>query len=121
MLTLEAVGKHNNRDDCFIIIHGKVYDVSKFLLDHPGGEEVLFEFAGKDATDVFEQIGHSEDARTLLNDMFVDDFEGGDSVKPTEKENTKTALPQKAGSELSPFLFVPVLAFVGYCIFKYFQ
>ncbi len=45
--TFEDVSKHNKRDDCWMIIHGKVYDVTKFLPEHPGGEEVMLESQGK--------------------------------------------------------------------------
>lgn len=34
-----------------------------FIIQHPGGEEVLLEQAGKDATEAFEDVGHSTDAR----------------------------------------------------------
>ncbi|KPJ10651.1 Cytochrome b5 type B [Papilio machaon] len=33
---------------------------------HPGGEESLLEFAGKDGTTGFEDVGHSQDAREML-------------------------------------------------------
>jgi len=38
-----------------------VYDVTKYLDDHPGGSEIIVEYAGKDATDMFEDIGHSSE------------------------------------------------------------
>jgi hypothetical protein len=39
--------KHKTAEDCWMAIHGKVYDVTKFLAEHPGGEEVMVEVAGK--------------------------------------------------------------------------
>jgi cytochrome b involved in lipid metabolism len=46
LITAAQVSTHSKNNDCWIIIHGKVYDVTKFLQDHPGGEEVLLELAG---------------------------------------------------------------------------
>lgn len=37
--------------------------MSSYLNDHPGGAEVMMEVAGEDATNMFEDIGHSSDAR----------------------------------------------------------
>jgi cytochrome b involved in lipid metabolism len=44
--TLEEVSKHTSEDDCWIVIHGKVYDVTDFLDSHPGGPEYLTDFSG---------------------------------------------------------------------------
>ena len=44
------VAKHSTREDCWIIIHGKAYDLTKFLPEHPGGAGVILKYAGKDAT-----------------------------------------------------------------------
>ncbi|XP_017789431.1 PREDICTED: cytochrome b5-like [Habropoda laboriosa] len=63
--TREEVAKHTDRDDLWLIINRKIYDVSKFI-SHPGGDEVLMEQGGRDCTEAFEDIGHSSDARKLM-------------------------------------------------------
>ena len=40
-------------------------------IQHPGGEEVLLEQAGADATESFEDVGHSMDAREILLQYFI--------------------------------------------------
>merc|ERR1712159_894045 len=54
--TKEEVAKHNNKDSCYVILHDRVLDVTKFLKDHPGGELAILTFAGKDATEEFDMI-----------------------------------------------------------------
>ncbi|NXK57894.1 CYB5 protein, partial [Sylvietta virens] len=68
---LEEVQKHNNSQSTCFFIHNRIYDVTKFLDEHPGGEEVLREQAGGDATENFEDVGHSTDARTLSESFIV--------------------------------------------------
>lgn len=67
----EEIAEHKNKNSCWIILHDKVYDVSKFLDEHPGGEEVLLEQSGTDATENFEDVGHSTDARDLLPEYLI--------------------------------------------------
>ncbi|KAJ3031382.1 UNVERIFIED_CONTAM: Cytochrome b5 [Siphonaria sp. JEL0065] len=75
--TLTDVKKHNTAKDCWMIIHGKVYNVTAFLDEHPGGAEIMVELAGQDATEAFDDIGHSLDAKKLLADFLVGTVEGG--------------------------------------------
>lgn len=57
---------HNSNNDCWIVINGKVYDVTKYLDDHPGGSEIIMNLAGGDATREFDDIGHSVSAIQTL-------------------------------------------------------
>nr|ABB96724.1 delta-6 fatty acid desaturase [Rhizopus stolonifer]AII32481.1 delta 6 desaturase [synthetic construct] len=58
----------------FIIIDKKVYDVTEFIEDHPGGAQVLLTHVGKDASDVFHAM-HPESAYEVLNNYFVGDVQ----------------------------------------------
>ncbi|KAJ3708781.1 hypothetical protein LUZ61_012486 [Rhynchospora tenuis] len=73
--TLSEVSEHNTNKDCWLIINGKVYDVTKFLEDHPGGDDVLISSTGKDATDDFEDVGHSTTARAMMDEYYVGDID----------------------------------------------
>ena len=42
-----------------------------FDIQHPGGEDVILEHAGRDATIVFKEVGHSDDAKSLLKHHFI--------------------------------------------------
>nr|AAT84459.1 cytochrome b5 isoform Cb5-B [Vernicia fordii] len=75
VFTLAQVSQHNNPKDCWLIIGGKVYDVTKFLDDHPGGDEVLLSATGKDATDDFEDVGHSLSAREMMDQYYVGEID----------------------------------------------
>uniref|UniRef100_A0A3B4UW73 Cytochrome b5 n=1 Tax=Seriola dumerili TaxID=41447 RepID=A0A3B4UW73_SERDU len=68
---LSEIEEQNTFKSTWIIIHNKVYDVTKFLEEHPGGEEVLREQAGGNATESFEDVGHSSDAREMAADMVI--------------------------------------------------
>ncbi|KAL8736753.1 MAG: hypothetical protein Q9166_000119 [cf. Caloplaca sp. 2 TL-2023] len=68
-LTFSDVAEHNSKKDLFVVIHDKVYDATKFVDEHPGGEEVLLDVGGQDATEAFEDVGHSDEARQLLDGM----------------------------------------------------
>lgn len=74
---IEEVAKHKSTDDLWIVYNGLVYDVSKFIDEHPGGEEVVVDVAGTDATEEFDDIGHSDDAHEILQGLLIGKLEGG--------------------------------------------
>jgi len=92
--TYADVAKHSDKQDMYVVIHDKVYNTSSFVEEHPsvptpllsslssllltnrssGGEEVLLDLGGQDATDAFEDVGHSDEARDLLVPMLLGDL-----------------------------------------------
>ena len=59
-ITMAEVKKHASKEAGFwFVISGKVYDVTPWLRDHPGGADVLMRNAGKDVTRLFEITKHS--------------------------------------------------------------
>uniref|UniRef100_A0A8C7IAX8 Cytochrome b5 n=1 Tax=Oncorhynchus kisutch TaxID=8019 RepID=A0A8C7IAX8_ONCKI len=68
---LSEIEEQNTFKSTWIIINFNVYDVTKFLEEHPGGEEVLREQAGGDATESFEDVGHSSDAKEMAANMVI--------------------------------------------------
>uniref|UniRef100_V5H5V8 Putative cytochrome b5 n=1 Tax=Ixodes ricinus TaxID=34613 RepID=V5H5V8_IXORI len=69
--TLNDVCQHCRHDDCWLVIHNRVYDVTSFLTQHPGGVEILWEHAGRDATLAFMGTGHTLDAVALLHQYCI--------------------------------------------------
>eukprot|EP01125_Pyxidicula_operculata_P016241 TRINITY_DN5561_c0_g1_i1.p3 TRINITY_DN5561_c0_g1~~TRINITY_DN5561_c0_g1_i1.p3 ORF type:complete len:297 (-),score=67.38 TRINITY_DN5561_c0_g1_i1:2686-3468(-) len=69
--SMEEVKKHNQDGDCWMVIKDKVYNVTKFVDDHPGGY-IILDGAGKDSTVLFfDQFPHSEDAESQLSNFLI--------------------------------------------------
>ncbi|OIV93882.1 hypothetical protein TanjilG_05585 [Lupinus angustifolius] len=86
VFTFEEVAKHNHKNDCWIIVNGKVYDVTPFLDDHPGGDEVILSATEKDATIDFEDVGHSDSAIEDMQKYYVGEFDA--NTLPAEVDNS---------------------------------
>ncbi|CAO2839899.1 unnamed protein product [Amaranthus hypochondriacus] len=109
LFTLSQVSEHNSSKDCWLVISGKVYDVTKFLEDHPGGDEVLLSATGKDATDDFEDVGHSSTARAMMDEMYVGDIDT--ATIPTKVKYTPPKQPQY-NQDKTPEFIIKVLQFL---------
>lgn len=75
--SIDEVAKHKTADDLWMVYNGLVYDCTKFLDEHPGGEEVVLDCGGMDATEEFDDIGHSDDAHDILKGLLIGKLEGG--------------------------------------------
>ncbi|KAL7021656.1 hypothetical protein ACKWTF_011976 [Chironomus riparius] len=88
--TIAEVSAHNTRDDLYMIIDDNVYDLTKFAAEHPGGEEILIEYAGKETTESFNDIGHSQDAKELMKKYHIGTIvEAERKSNKSKKEETK--------------------------------
>lgn len=74
IITMEEVSWHDKIQDCWIIIYDRVYDVTDFLDQHPGGADLLLEYAGRDASVAFRGSGHSQDSLQMLTKYYVGDL-----------------------------------------------
>ncbi|KAI1214439.1 FMN-dependent dehydrogenase-domain-containing protein [Annulohypoxylon truncatum] len=53
---LAEVSEHNTQDSCWMVLHGKVYDITSFVPKHPGGRSILLKNAGQDASRAFDSV-----------------------------------------------------------------
>ena len=66
--------KHSDAQDCWLAIHGVVYDVTDFAAVHPGGD-IISAFGGRDASDEFEAF-HTARVRSRLRTLRVGELTG---------------------------------------------
>ncbi|KAI1350740.1 glycolate oxidase [Xylaria sp. FL0043] len=82
LIDAAEVARHSTEKDCWVIIHGKVWDVSKFLSYHPGGAGVIAKFSGRDATEAYNEVHDPElVTSTLPSSMCLGDILPGSLVK----------------------------------------
>lgn len=73
-IPLSEVQAHNNKSSCYVTIGERVFDVTDFLDDHPGGPELVLEYAGKDVKQILQDSDshtHSEAAYEILEESLV--------------------------------------------------
>ena len=46
----DDVKEHDKKNDKWLVIDGKVYNISNFMKKHPGGARVIGAYGGQDAT-----------------------------------------------------------------------
>lgn len=73
-VSLEEVSRHNTRDDCWVVISNKVYDVTSWLPRHPGGDMLILNVAGRDCTDEFK-IFHLKPSFKQLKPFLLGELE----------------------------------------------
>ncbi len=118
------LAKHASLKDLWVAVHGKVYDATSFVSEHPGGEEVLMDVGGQDATEAFEDVGHSDEAREILDGLYKADLHGSEARKatlddvPVGGSSTSSSSSSSSGGSSSLysilFVLVAVLAYLAY-------
>ncbi|WWC60018.1 uncharacterized protein I303_102581 [Kwoniella dejecticola CBS 10117] len=73
LIPFSEVNKHNTPEDCWVVIDGKVYDLTEFAEIHPGGAGHIHRVAGRDASGIFNPI---HPPGTIENGLDEESFKG---------------------------------------------
>ena len=74
--------KHRKRNDAWMAINGAVYNVTQYMDYHPGGWDELVRGAGRDATDMFNEIHKWVNYQSLLEACLVGKLVDGPPPAP---------------------------------------
>lgn len=120
--TRSQVEKNDEKDTMLFILHDKVYNVHSFLNEHPGGEEILLDHKGIDASEDFDDVGHSNDAMELMKKYQVGELVESERKNQSPKKGwvagyTKTG--EKQSGPIVPFYLLIggialLVAFISY-------
>lgn len=99
------VAKHNTKEDCWVVLHGHVWELGSFLAEHPGGANIIVKFAGFDGTKAFQPMHPRDITDTLPKECYkgpinpdspmTDEQKAGPGKKKEEKKGP--ALDDEAG------------------------
>ena len=84
-------------------------------MQHPGGDEVLLTEAGNDATEPFEDVGHSEDAREQLKTFYIGKLADPENL-PKRAGKASDLMAQNSGSSAYLLVVAAVVAVVAYFV-----
>ncbi|CAF1002646.1 unnamed protein product [Adineta ricciae] len=113
-----------DRSKCIMVINNRVYDVTKFIDEHPGGEEVLKEQHGADASNAFEDVGHSTDAREQMKGYEIGEIHPDDiktKVKPRPLIVNPSNSSENAAGSWVRFVIPLVIVIVAIIYFRLFS
>ncbi|KAJ3577719.1 hypothetical protein NPX13_g2846 [Xylaria arbuscula] len=98
--TLREVAQHKQQGDLWMVIQGKVLDVTTYARDHPGGLDLILETAGTDATEAFNDAGHSEEAFEIMEPMVIGTLRGATVQAKPQPKAPKVPTPiKKSGNQ----------------------
>jgi 4-hydroxysphinganine ceramide fatty acyl 2-hydroxylase len=88
--TAEDVERHKTASSCWVIRGNKIYDVSTFLPDHPGGEDYILKYAGGKVENVMrdpDEHDHSDSAYEMLEEYIIGRLGNDDNIVREGRSN----------------------------------
>src|SRR5258706_8852552 len=99
--TRDEVAKNNTDDSVWFVIDSKVYDVTDFVDAHPGGEAVLKQVAGTDATEAFYNL-HRQEVLQKYSDLCIGTIKGEKSQVIEHNAGDLSVVPYGEPTWLTP-------------------
>ncbi|KAL4970726.1 cytochrome b5-like heme/steroid binding domain-containing protein [Aspergillus stella-maris] len=121
--TFKEVAEHNSKKDLYLVVHDKVYDCTSFVDEHPGGEEVLLDVGGQDGTEAFEDVGHSDEAREILEGLLVGNLKRmpGDPEPKTHAPSSGDSSSGNTGLGVGLYAVLLIGGAAAYFAYQYLQ
>lgn len=95
-IQMDEVKQHNKPDDAWMVLQGKVYNITPYLKFHPGGADILVKAAGKDGTSLFQKYHPWVNGHALLEKCLL-----GLLYQPSMLERIGVSRPAGSGSRSS--------------------
>ena len=94
----EDIKDHDREDDLWVAVFDKVYDVTEFAKEHPGGKKVLLELGGSNGTLDFEDQGHDDFHLGKMEKFLVGKYD--DSKDPSDMVSKGDSNPATSSSQI---------------------
>ncbi|KAL1944973.1 hypothetical protein VTO73DRAFT_2593 [Trametes versicolor] len=110
--SLEEISKHSTKDDAWLILDNKVYDVTSVLSWHPGGANAILSYAGKATVDVTNEYkGIHDNYANGKRDECLIGMLSDEGIKAMEEDAVRAAKElakikaERHGAALQPDVF----------------
>jgi len=101
-ITMAEVGRHDKEGDAWVTVNDKVYDISQWVANHPGGSIPLLQYAGRDITDAFRAYhGPAGKAAKTLRSYYVGDLEPAEDGNASDGSSSSS--PEQVPEHLTAF------------------
>lgn len=102
-VSVEEITKHSSVDDLWVVVDGIVYDVTAFAPEHPGGVNILLQYAGRDATAAYSEVHSPSLIKTSLpSSSHIGRLDTDTITESWTAPRPATASSQKKGETLKP-------------------
>ncbi|KAF3396174.1 Cytochrome b2 [Penicillium rolfsii] len=86
-VSTQEISHHASEEDAWIVVNGKVYDVTEFAPNHPGGADIIYQFAGRDASKPYNST-HSLSLIKELDDHVIGELDTSTITEEWSREET---------------------------------
>ena len=108
-ITKEEVKLHNKLHDGWIILRGKVYNISPYIHYHPGGIDILKNVLGKDATSLFDKYHRWVNIDGLISQLLIGSIKIlGGGVVPSSPTSRTTSIISTISLQDGPPRILPL-------------
>ncbi len=96
--TLADIAIHNTQADCWTVVFEKVYNITTYIRNHPGGASSISKICGKDGTSIFDNKHGGSSSQALI----LSTYKIGVLAKPVVKTCTAGNFYSDALSKCTP-------------------